>query len=176
MPRRVYTYPANMGWADWNLLSTLGAYLIGVSVLLFIVNVAKSLRTGMPAGDNPWGAPDLEWATSSPPPPYNFADLPLVEGSAPLWSGQEAMPAVTGLGTDRREVLLTDAVEAAPQIRWILPEPSLWPLLSALGLTVMFVWSIFSPWGVVWGAILPAIGLTVWFWPKKPQSETKVRA
>jgi cytochrome c oxidase subunit 1 len=176
MPRRVYTYPANLGWGDWNLLSTLGAYLIGVSVLLFIVNVAKSLRTGMPAGDNPWGAPDLEWATSSPPPPYNFADLPLVEGSAPLWSGQEAMPAVAGLGTDRREVLLTDAVEAAPQIRWILPEPSLWPLLSALGLTVMFVWSIFSPWGVVWGAILPAIGLTVWFWPKKPQSETKVHA
>ena len=176
MPRRVYTYPASMGWGDWNLLATVGAYLIGVSVLLFILNVAKSLRAGEIAGDNPWDAPDLEWSVASPPPPYNFVDIPLVEGSAPLWSGHEAMPAVAGLHTRRREVLLTDAVEASPQIRWILPDPSLWPLLSALALTVMFVWSIFNPWGVIWGAIPVAVGLTVWFWPRKPQSQPEIGA
>jgi cytochrome c oxidase subunit 1 len=58
-------------------------------------------------------------------------------------------------------------VEAAPGIRWRMPEPSIWPLLSALAVTVLFIWSVFSPWGVVWGAIPVAMALTAWFWPRK---------
>src|SRR4051795_2944178 len=73
MPRRVYTYPSGMGWDGMNLTATLGAMLIALSVLVFIGNVAWSLRRGAAAGDNPWGASTLEWATSSPPPAYNFA-------------------------------------------------------------------------------------------------------
>ncbi len=64
MPRRVYTYPAEMGWGTLNMISTIGAFTIALSVLLFIVNVLVSRRRGEPAGDNPWGAGTLEWATT----------------------------------------------------------------------------------------------------------------
>jgi len=167
MPRRVYTYPASMGWGLWNMVVTAGAFVIAGSVLLFIVNVFRSLKRGEPAGDNPWDAPDLEWATSSPPPCYNFAFIPVVNDTAPLWAERGPLPVLEGLATDRREALITDAMEARPQIVWALPDPSIWPLLSALALTILFVWSIFNPWGVVWGAIPVAVALTVWFWPKK---------
>jgi cytochrome c oxidase subunit 1 len=168
MPRRVYTYPAGMGWDLWNFVATVGAFLIAISVLVFIVNVARSLRSGEPAGDDPWHAPDLEWATSSPPPPYNFALLPTVQSSEPLWTN-DSLGALRS-APDVREVLLTTAVEAAPGIRWRMPEPSLWPLFSALALTLLFIWSVFDPWGVVWGAIPLAIALTAWFWPRKDES------
>ena len=85
MPRRIYTYAEGMGW-DWvNLITTLGSFLFGIGVLIFVWNVVKSLKRGAPAGDNPWDAPTLEWATSSPPPPYNFAVIPIVASRHPLW-------------------------------------------------------------------------------------------
>jgi cytochrome c oxidase subunit 1 len=168
MPRRVYTYPPGLGWDLWNLVATIGAYLIAISALLFVFNVIRSLRSGARAGDDPWQAPDLEWATSSPPPPHNFTYLPIVQSAEPLWHSDE-IPVVRGATGDKREVLLTSAVEAAPGIRWQMPEPSLWPLVSALALTVLFIWSVFSPWGVVWGAIPVAIALTFWFWPSKSE-------
>src|SRR3954449_9712520 len=77
MPRRVYTYTDEMGWGPLNLLATAGAVVIAVSVLLFIVNALRSHRGGMLAGENPWGAGTLEWATSSPPPSYNFDRQPI---------------------------------------------------------------------------------------------------
>jgi len=165
MPRRVYTYPAGLGWEPWNLLSTAGAMLIGVSVVLFAANVLRSLRRGVPAGDDPWGAPDLEWATSSPPPAFNFALIPAVRSSEPLWHA-DGLSGYAGLADDEREVVLTTAVEAEPRVRWRMPGPSPWPLFAALATGVMFMWSVFSPWGVVWGSIPVAIALTAWFWPE----------
>ncbi len=88
MPRRIYTYPAGQGWEIWNLLSTLGAYLIAASVLVFIINFLYSAAKGKTAGDNPWEAPSLEWATTSPPPDYNFAQIPTVIGMNPLWDAK----------------------------------------------------------------------------------------
>lgn len=85
MPRRVYTYPDLPGWAAMNLLSTVGAFVLATSVLVLIVNVAVSARHGAAAGDNPWDAWTLEWATTSPPPPHNFAAVPPVHGTRPLW-------------------------------------------------------------------------------------------
>jgi cytochrome c oxidase subunit I+III len=85
MPRRVYTYQPGLGWDLWNFIATIGAYMIALSVLLFIVNVVRSLRSGRIAGDNPWHASTLEWATSSPPPTYNFAAIPCVDSLVPLW-------------------------------------------------------------------------------------------
>ena len=85
MPRRVYTYPAGLGWDSLNAMSTVGAYIMGLGVLIFVANVFLSLRAGRAAGDNPWEAWTLEWATASPPPAYNFAAIPAVTSRRPLW-------------------------------------------------------------------------------------------
>ena len=89
MPRRIYDYPADQGWDMMNLLSSLGSALIAVSVLVLIYNIFKSMRSGPPAGDNPWGGGTLEWSMSSPPPHYNFATIPVVTSQLPLWEEHE---------------------------------------------------------------------------------------
>jgi cytochrome c oxidase subunit I len=85
MPRRVFTYGADTGWGFWNLVSSVGALIMAIGVAVFVWNVIVSLRAGAPAGDDPWDAWTLEWATTSPPPPENFAELPAVSGRRPLW-------------------------------------------------------------------------------------------
>jgi cytochrome c oxidase subunit 1/cytochrome c oxidase subunit I+III len=85
MPRRVFTYPDLPHWGTLNLVSTIGAFILALSVLVFIWNVIASFRNGKPAGDNPWDAWTLEWATTSPPPVHNFDRLPLIRGRRPLW-------------------------------------------------------------------------------------------
>src|SRR5215213_2020600 len=83
MPRRVYTYQPEMGWNGMNLFVSLSALILAVGFLLFFVDAVRSARHGKPAGDNPWNAPTLEWATASPPPPYNFRHIPVVASAYP---------------------------------------------------------------------------------------------
>jgi cytochrome c oxidase subunit 1 len=85
MPRRIATYLPNQRWSFLNLLSSIGAYILGVAVLPFLGNVWISWRRGEPAGDNPWGAGTLEWATTSPPPEHNFHALPPIRSERPVW-------------------------------------------------------------------------------------------
>jgi cytochrome c oxidase subunit I+III len=172
MPRRIYTYPAGLGWEWANLAATVGSYIVAIGVLAFVGNVAWSLRRGRVAGDNPWDAPDLEWATTSPPPPWNFTLAPVVESATPLWSAQP-LRWLRGLDSDKREMLLTSIAHAQPTARWGCPDPSIWPFWSALALTVQFVWTIFNPWGWVWASIPIAIAMTIWFWPKKSEPSTE---
>jgi heme/copper-type cytochrome/quinol oxidase subunit 1 len=85
MPRRVYTYPDLPDWGALNMISSVGAFIMAAAVLVFVWNVAISLRRGLPAGDNPWQAWTLEWATTSPPPIDNFTEVPPVRSRRPLW-------------------------------------------------------------------------------------------
>jgi cytochrome c oxidase subunit I+III len=171
MPRRVYSYPAEMGWGTLNLVATVGAVMVALSVLLFIVNVALSMRRGALAGANPWGAASLEWAVPSPAPSYNFAALPVVSSREPLWEPAETGPRrVSGLATDTREVLSTMVLDAQPEHRHASPDPTVWTFISAVATTVLFIASIFSPWAVVWLSIPVVIALTGWFWPRRDET------
>jgi cytochrome c oxidase subunit 1 len=167
MPRRVYTYPAGLGLELPNMLSTIGAFVVAASVLLFVINGVWSLYRGAIAPDNPWGAASLEWATSSPPPVYNFAHIPVVESRTPLWDEKGELPVVTGLRVDEKEMLLTTVVAAAPDLREPVPEPSLWPFIASVATATFFISSIFSPWAIVFGAIPTAIAIAAWFWPSE---------
>lgn len=165
MPRRIYTYPESSGWGALNLLSSLGAVLFALSFVLFVVNVIVSLRNGRPAGDNPWQAGGLEWATSSPPPPHNFDRIPVVTSRYPLWSERESLPVVGGMALDHREIILSTVTRAQADILGTSPNPSVWPAVTALAVGGTFLGSIFTGWAI-WGAIPVGIGLIGWGWPK----------
>jgi cytochrome c oxidase subunit I+III len=166
MPRRQWTYQPGLGWDGYNLVETIGAFVLAVGILLFMVNVAWSLANGEEAGDNPWGADTLEWATSSPPPPYNFTAIPVVRGIAPLWEtgGVGGGPVLA----QRRETLGTTVLDAQPLGRIVVPEETVTPLVLALALALVF-------WGILvnlvpmiaFGALVSLGTLAVWFWPTK---------
>jgi len=165
MPRRIYTYPVETGWQPLNILASVGAAIAGVGAAVFVGNALVSLWRGRTAGPNPWGGATLEWATSSPPPPHNFDQIPVVSDLTPLWRDERQV--MEGLADDHRELLLTTAIEARPDYRQQSPDPSIWPLLTALAVSAMFVGSIFTPWALVWGALPIGAAVTGWFWPKR---------
>jgi cytochrome c oxidase subunit 1 len=147
-----------------NLLASIGAFVIGLSVLLFAINVASALRHAIFADANPWLAPSLEWATTSPPPAYNFYNLPSVSDAEPLWHSPEQKPVVVGLSTKQREVLNTTVVDAVPQHRYELATDSIWPLLLGIVVTLTMTFVIFTPWAVPGGMFFSMIVLYAWFW------------
>lgn len=172
MPRRIYTYQPDMPWHGLNLFVSLSSVILMAGFLVFFIDAAWSARRGRLAGDNPWDAGTLEWATSSPPPNYNFSRIPVVSSADPLWHERQALPVATGLRTDRREVIVSSVVQATPEAREASPRNSIWPLMTALATGVMLIWSIFTPWAVVWGSVPIAITLIGWFWPKQtPEDE-----
>lgn len=85
MPRRVYTYAPGRGWDLWNMMSSIGAAIQAIAILIFAWNVIRSIVKGERAGDDPWDAWTLEWTTTSPPPEYNYETDPEVRSSRPLW-------------------------------------------------------------------------------------------
>jgi cytochrome c oxidase subunit 1 len=163
MPRRVYTYLPETGWASLNLLASLGALVLAAGVVLFIVNVFWARRLGNIAGDNPWGADTLEWSLASPPPDYNFHRIPVVEGGYALWDKSKETPIVVGLSSIKRETLVTSVVDAVPELRYELPGPSIWPLLLALATAETFIVGIFTPWAFAVGAVLTFAVFAGWF-------------
>jgi cytochrome c oxidase subunit 1/cytochrome c oxidase subunit I+III len=180
MPRRIYTYSAGMGW-DWlNLITTAGSFLFAVGVLLFFWNVIRSLKHGTTAGDNPWDAPTLEWATRSPPPPYNFVVIPTVASRHPLWedrldSGQGERSRIhVGMAlTHGREAMGTTPVDAEPNVILKMPEDTLVPLELALSLTVVASGlALVNWWIVAVGGVCVAASVLAWLWPQARLGET----
>jgi cytochrome c oxidase subunit I len=184
MPRRIYTYPDSMGW-DWlNLITTAGSFLFGFGVLLLIYNVMKSLRHGPTAPANPWDAPTLEWATSSPPPPYNFTVIPVVASRHPLWEDRLDQPEddrshiETGLVLDHgKEALGTTTVDAEPNVILKMPHDTLVPLYLALSMTFITTGlALVNWWVVAIGIALTACSILAWLWPEAGLGETVVPA
>ncbi|MDX5376455.1 MAG: cytochrome c oxidase subunit I [Halomonas sp.] len=170
MPRRIYTYVEEMGWGDLNLLATIGSLVLAAGFGVTLINAIWSLFRGRRAEPNPWGAPTLEWAADSPPASYNFRHIPMVESRWPLWDWEKAgeRAVVTGLRNDRREVVLTSMLDAKPVGVQVLPEPTIWPFVSALAASMGFIGIIFHPIFFVIAFFLVAFTLVAWFWPRRP--------
>ncbi len=172
MPRRIYTYSANQGWELENLVESLGAYLLGFATLIFVYNLVVSRRRGPIAGNDPWGAPTIEWTLPSPPPDYNYAAIPNVTSRYPLWDMKS--PHLTSevphgaesekrtdvkiggsdagsfkapsdpIGTAEKHDTLTEKpYPTANELGIAMPYPTIKPLIAALGITVMFT-------GLIW--------------------------
>jgi cytochrome c oxidase subunit 1 len=162
MPRRVYTYLPQRGWGDLNFLATVGSWVLGVGVLLFVTNALWSLFAGERAGADPWAADTLEWATDSPPPPFGFLHLPIVTGREGLWSPGARSAFVTGLDPDKTEVLVTNLLDAEPELRYFVAGPSIAPVFTALSIMLVFVSGMFTPWGPVVSMVPLFLSLLPW--------------
>jgi cytochrome c oxidase subunit I+III len=145
MPRRVYTYPAELGWDELNLLSTAGAYVLAAGILLLLIDLALNFRPSGTAerSDNPWNAGTLEWLPSGL---YQTRSVPIVKSREPLWdqpnlaedvvAGRYFLP---GTGTGRRETIVTSPLDARPEYLLLLPGPSWLTLLAAFGTAAFFL-------------------------------------
>ncbi len=172
MTRRIYTYIPEVPWGNLNLLATIGVAFMAAGILVFILNFLWSRTNGVPAGDNPWYAGTLEWATSSPPPPYNFLELHTVGDREPVWYDPPDSPVVTGVREDVREELITHAVDADPDHKQESPAPSSWPFWTAITTTALFIGTVFTQWAIFVGAAV-AVTLIGWYFPKRSTSERR---
>jgi cytochrome c oxidase subunit I len=173
MPRRIYTYPEELGWSTVNLVTTIGSFILAAGLLLLLINVLTSLKRGARAGPNPWDAPTLEWATSSPPPPYNFAVIPVVASRHPLW--EDRLQEGTGRSSlergltldDGKEIIGTTVLDAQPDVILKMPEDSPAPFLTTLAMTAGFAGLLLHWWWVaLGGGVTMLLFLIIWLWPR----------
>ena len=172
MPRRVYTYEAGLGWDLGNLLSSIGSAVLAVGLILTLVNAIRSLRRGAPAPDDPWGGDTLEWATSSPPPPYNFRAIPSVHSVTPMWDERSLADLRRAQDTEARVLsrehvtLRTSELDAEPEHPVPMPEESVKPLVLAAALAVVTVGLLLAVYPVAAaGGLLAAATIAAWLWP-----------
>jgi cytochrome c oxidase subunit I len=152
MPRRVYTYAPNLGWNTLNMVSSIGGFILAAGFLLLFYNIIKSLRSGERAGDNPWGAWTLEWATTSPPPHGNFTRLPAVASERPLYDVEHGY---------------ADEGGRTPDEVWhdVPPEPeqrTSTPFWVAAGILILGIGLLGAPLVLIVGVGLLLITLAVW--------------
>ncbi len=169
MPRRNYTYPPGLGWTGWNLAETIGAYILAVGLVLIVVNLAVSLFRGEVAGENPFEGDTLEWSTTSPPPPYNYAVIPTVSSPYPMWDKDDREADNQRL--DRGEGLLelghqtpaTTAQDAILDEILKMPSHSIWPPVSALTLASVFAMLLLGHYWIALGfGVLGGLTLIGW--------------
>jgi cytochrome c oxidase subunit I+III len=182
MPRRVYTYPADMGWNGLNMVSTMGAFLFAAGVLLFAVDVVRTLRRPKKDVGNPWHAPTMEWLTSED---YGNRSIPRVTSENPLWdqpmlsaevdAGRHYLP---NTATGARETIATSPIAATPTYLMILPGDSWLPLLGAAGTAAFFLLLTMKLTVAAWiGGIVAIISIIGWLWQSDrspPQGSARV--
>ena len=163
MPRRIYTYPSGMGWDFWNMVQTLGAFIIVASIILFLVNVFYSWGKGKESGNDPWDARTLEWSIPSPPPEYNFATVPTVYGRDPYWA--EKYPE-SGHGEAHEPVAHHAEAESSHEEGGghgiHMPSPSYLPMFVAMGQLCLLAGLIAGLWVSALGALVMLGGIYAW--------------
>jgi cytochrome c oxidase subunit 1/cytochrome c oxidase subunit I+III len=169
MPRRIATYAPGLNFGPLNMLVTVGAFVFGIGILLSIINLFVSLRTGAPAGRNPWNADTLEWSTDSPPKPYGSAHIPMVASRHPLWDDFEEEE-----DADNDRVLdwgrltpTTSWLDAVPTGIATIPEDSIVPLWASLTLFGFFLAFTFQMVWTALGFLIATFFLACfWMWPR----------
>jgi cytochrome c oxidase subunit I+III len=179
MPRRVYTYQAGLGWEPYNLASSIGVLIIIAGIAVFIWNVVRSIRRGAPAGANPWGGDTLEWAVPSPPAEHGWTILPIVRSRHPLWDQDELYRGEERLvrfvhGLARwplrwRAAVVVGTADGRPQEVFRVADPSIWPLVTGLGLVLVFAAELTKlRWGIAVGVAIMTAAAIAWNWPQEP--------
>ena len=169
MPRRIYTYQNGLGFGSLNMLVTIGAFILGIGMLISIVNLIQSLRIGRLAGRNPWNSDGMEWEMESPPPPYGSAHTSVVTTRHPLWDDFEESedPDCVRTLDFGRLTPTTTWLDSEPQAIATIPEDSLAPLALAI---VMFIFFITFTFQLIWIALACLIALFLigcyWMWPR----------
>ena len=154
MPRRIYRYDSGQGWDTFNLISSIGSYMLVVSTLIFVYNFFKSRKSGEISGSNPWDAGTLEWTIPSPPPEYNFAVIPKVTSRYPLWEGDE---------TDMESARLNSQEgKSAEELGIVLPYSTIKPMIVAGAMIVMFLGLITTKALIFIGAAVMVVSLYSW--------------
>jgi cytochrome c oxidase subunit I+III len=175
MPRRDYTYSGGLGWTAPNLIETIGAYLLAAGLLMVVVNLAVSLFRGEAAGNDPFGGDTLEWATTSPPPVYNFPVIPKVSSPYAMWDREDREEDARNLERGSRvlerghETPASSAVDADWDEVLTMPSESAWPPLLALALSGIFAFLLLKLWIAAGVFLLACLGVLAAWHGNEPQ-------